>query len=527
MSKRKFLTIALTLALVGVMALALAGCGGKEDSGKTLKFVGQDYAGGNLDPSNMDNAGWQMVRMGIGETLFKFDENSKPVPWLCKEVKTNDDKSEWVLTLNKGIKFSNGTELTASLAKASIERLYKNEKEKKGTSTPSTYLVYKTLTADDKAGTLTITVDPTNYINVAAALAHPTFVIIDTSSKEDIATKPISTGPYAVKSITEKKNYTLEKNKNYWKGDVPYEEVVFTCNDDASAKALALKGGDVDVAENITSVTDLNELKKNKDYEVLEVEGNRTAFTFINQREGKALANKDLRLAVNMAIDDKTLCEKTVGGLYAPGTAILPTSIDFGSKDVRSKTDFNIEKAKEILDKAGIKDSDKDGIRELNGKNIELTYLTYTSRNLHEFAEAHGEALKEIGIKCKVKKTDPDTQWNKLVAGEFDLGNQNWNVMQSGDPQGFLKNFYSKGENNYGKFASAKYDKLYDELLVTKDDAKRKEICTKLQQIIEDEAAVIVNGYYKSNICWNKKVSGVKYQAMDYYWITKDIMPSK
>lgn len=526
MKKHNIFPLLTAAVLACVMAFTLTACGGGKASKDTLRFVGQDYPGGNLNPSYMDNSGWQLIRLGIGETLFKFNKDSDVVPWLAKSYKTNADQSEWVITLNKNIQFSNDKKLTASGAKASIERMYANEKAKKGTASPSTYLTYKSITADDAAGTITITTDASKYINVPAALCNPCFVIIDTTAKTDVSKKPICTGPYAVSSIQPKKRYNLVKNKHYWNGKVPYEKVVFTCSEDASAKALALQNGDQDIAENVTSATDLKTLKEKGDFHVKEVQGTRTALTFMNMRSGRPLANKALRRAINTAMDDKTMCNKTVGGLYAPGVGVLPTSLDYGSSDVKDTTSYSIKKAKAILDAAGIKDTDKDGWRELDGKNIALTYLTYTNRNLHEFAEAQAESMKKIGIKVTVKKTDSDTQWNKLVAGDFDLGNQNWNVMQSGDPQGFMENFKTDGENNYGKYSNSEYDSLYAKLQTTKDTAARKQLFTQLQQILEDDAAIIVNGYYKSNICWSKDVTGVTYQSMDYYWITNKIKPA-
>ena len=526
MKKQKVFPLIAAVALACVMACPLTACStGKADK-DTLRFVGTDYAGGNLDPSYMDNAAWQLERLGVGETLFRLDEHGKARPWLAKSCQVNADQSRWVITLKPNVRFSNGRKLTASGAKAAIDRMFANEKAKKGTTTPFTYLNPAGIAADDAAGTLTITTDPAQYVNVPAALAHPDFCMIDTSSKTDVSSRPIGTGPYVVTAIKTKKSYTLEKNKHYWDGPVPYKKVIFTCSDDASAKALALQSGDQDVAENLTTAADLNTLKNDRHYRVKEVQAVRTGFTYLNLRSGHPLANKALRLALCTATDNRTICRKTVGGLYTPGIGILPTVIDYGSKDVKDPTPYSLKKAKAILDKAGIKDTDKDGWRELNGKNISLTYLTFSGRNLPEFAEAQTDFFKRIGIRCTVKKTDADTHWNKLVAGDFDLANLTWNVMQSGDPQGFMANFTSGAENNYGKYASGQYDSLYAQLKTTKNTAARRQLFTRLQQILKEDAAVIVGGYYKTNICWSENVTGVTYLPVDYYWITKDIKPA-
>ena len=126
MKKQKVFPLIAAVALACVMACPLAACGtGKADK-DTLRFVGTDYAG------------WQLERLGVGETLFRLDEHGKARPWLAKSCQVNADQSRWVITLKKNVVFSNGKKLTASGAKAAIDRMFANEKAKKGTTTPST-----------------------------------------------------------------------------------------------------------------------------------------------------------------------------------------------------------------------------------------------------------------------------------------------------------------------------------------------------------------------------------------------------
>ena len=112
--------------------------------------------------------------------------------------------------------------------------------------------------------------------------------------------------------------------------------------------------------------------------------------------------------------------------------SVLPSTLDYGYDKLNDTISFDEEKAKKILDDAKIVDSNKDGYRELDGKNIELNFLTYDSRNLTDFAEGVALQLEKIGIKVNVKKTDADTEWNMLVSGEYDLLNTNWMTVQDG-----------------------------------------------------------------------------------------------
>ena len=114
-----------------------------------------------------------------------------------------------------------------------------------------------------------------------------------------------------------------------------------------------------------------------------------------------------------------------------------------------------------------------------------------------------------------------------LVAGEYDLLATNWMTVQDGDPYGYLENWYSKSNANYCAYKNDEYDKLYENLADEMDEEKRKEITQKLQQILIDDSAVLVHGYYNSNMCSNTSVTGADISIADYYWISTNMKPAE
>ena len=121
----KFSKKAAALVAAGILTCGLvAGCGGgggdkKADSGKAkvLTFGCQMYSDGLIDPSLQTNTAWNCSRFGVGQTLFRFDDNVKAVPQLAESATPSDGNKTWVFKLKKGIKFSNGTEMTATKVK--------------------------------------------------------------------------------------------------------------------------------------------------------------------------------------------------------------------------------------------------------------------------------------------------------------------------------------------------------------------------------------------------------------------------
>ena len=90
-----------------------------------------------------------------------------------------------------------------------------------------------------------------------------------------------------------------------------------------------------------------------------------------------------------------------------------------------------------------------------------------------------------------------------------------------------MENWYSKSKANYCSYKNEKYDKLYEELLVETDQDKIKELVQEMQQILVDDGAALIHGYYKGNICSTKSVEGANVYTADYYWISTAIKPAE
>ena len=525
------------LALAGAAVLAvglLAGCGssGGTSGGSgaatpsgdltTLNFGCQMYGDGLIDPANQINAAWNVMRYGIGEALFKFNDNMETEPWLAASYDT-EDYTTWVITLKEGIKFSNGDDMTASAVKASFDRMFAEGPN--GSSTPEKYVPYETqITADDAANTVTFVLPQANA-NFLGNLAYPVCVIVDVAATTDWNNGVIGTGPYMVESFQDQVGYTMKANPNYYE-EVPYETVNIMFMGDASAKAMALQRGQVDLVENITNVADIQTLEADENFTVDIASGVRCGFAWMNFKG--VLGNETIRQAIQMAVDHETICaSNTIGGLYTAGYSVLPSTLSYGYDKLNNPYPYDPDAANKLLDDAGIKDTDGDGIRELNGQNINLKFVSYENRLLNDFSDAYALYLAEIGIGVTADYGSSDDQWSKLVAFEYDLNNNNWTTVGNGDPTEYMANWYSKAEANYCGYANDEYDKLYEELQTEFDTDKRAELLQQMQQILIDDAVCIVDGYYNSSMIYSKNVGYAHIHTADYYWLSTEIVPAK
>ncbi|MDO4975951.1 MAG: ABC transporter substrate-binding protein [Eubacteriales bacterium] len=544
------------LLMASTMALGmLTACGGggsaegntgaaAADGEKVLNFGCYKYSD-NFDPAIDQNSAWDSMRLGITECLFKFDSEVVAQPQLCDEiVSESEDMTEFVYHIRDGVKFSNGNPCDAQAVADSLTRLYtvtNSDNEFYGT-TATSYADIASVTADQEANTITIKLNVPNY-NLEGALCFPYYGIIDvggdtTDEKHqgDVANNQaagyadlevIGTGPYVLESYDETTSCgVLHANENYWKEEVPFDKVVFTHIAEADKKAMALQAGEIDLTENITTTADLDALKGNDNFYVSQCTGVRTGFGYINFKG--ILANEALRQAILMSIDGQTMADVTVGGMYTYGPQVLPSSTSFDHSKLNNPFAYDPEKATKTLDDAGIVDNDGDGIRELDGKNVEITFITYVNRCLDTFAEACEPAISGLGIKCNVQVVDDQKIWDVLEAGDFDILNNNWTTMGVGDPTPFLKNWLGGDAANYNGYQNDKYDAALKTLETEADDAKREELVLTMEQQLLDDAAVLVHGYYNSSMISNKaKVTGADIQTIDYYWLSSDIKPAQ
>lgn len=465
------------------------------------------------------SASWFVVRWGVGECLVKNGDDGAYLPWLATEWSVADDNLTWTFKLRDDVKFSNGNPMTATSVKESIEYVYANDEN----HDINGFMEYSEITADDEAGTITI-VTTKPVPDMPGVMAYPMMTVFDVAAttadgRDPILDGVIGTGPYVLTSFTQDHDVQLAKNEYYY-GEVPFETVNVQIMSESSNRLAALQDGSADMAINIASA-DRNILAADPTKTISLVSGARTGFYHINLNG--VLGNESLRKAVLMAYDRDTICNISTQGSYTPGYTLVSPVLDFGGADIENATPYDVEAANALLDEAGIVDSDGNGIRELDGTDVVLQIKTQQNRQMDIMSAAIAENMKAIGIGAEVI---PYTAQNdELAGGQYDLGTTNNMIIPTGDPANTLRYWYSEASNNFSGYNNPDFDAKYEALADTMDQAERKELIKEMQEMINNDAAVLVGGYYNFNICGNANVSGVHNPTCDFYWITTDIVP--
>lgn len=515
----------LSLILAGCMMMALPVTASAAD--KTQLNVATELMGATLETTDLSNS-WFVMRWGITECLVKNGDDGSWQPWLAESWEVADDNLTWTFKIRDGVTFSNGEPVTASKVKESIDYLYEVQNpDNGGVGDIYGFMTYTELTADDEAGTITIVTDkPT--ADVPGVMAYPMTGIIDVaaSKERDIPLEgPIGTGPYAVTSFTQDHDIQLAKNENYWDGEVPFETVNVVRIPEAATRSLSLQDGSADIAINVQAV-DRAQLEAAGTFNISVVSGARDGYYHVNF--ARALGNETLRKAVFMAIDGEAICDVTTNGSYTYGwTPLAPVYENYGGGECEDLYHYDPDAAMAMLDEAGIVDGDGDGIRELDGENINLVFVTTQSRQMDLIAQAMTEQIKAIGVGCETQVVE--SQGDYMDNGTFDFVNSNEMVIPTGDPVNFLSHWYSKAGTtyNYSRYENAEYDEIFEKLQTEFDTETRNGYIAQLNKILADDAAMLLGGYYNFNMCSAPTVTGAVNPTCDFYWITTDIVPAE
>ncbi|KIR03348.1 Oligopeptide ABC transporter, periplasmic oligopeptide-binding protein OppA [Lachnospiraceae bacterium TWA4] len=334
----------------------------------------------------------------------------------------------------------------------------------------------------------------------------------------------IGTGPYAVKELKTDDHLNLVKNENYWNGTPGFEDITIRTISDGDTLTMALQSGEIDAAYGLPYAS-YPIFQASSDYTFSSTPTSRAFFAHMNY-ESDIIKDDAVRKAIAMGIDKEGFVNTLLEGNGYPAIGIYPDNFSFGGDAVKAKA-YDEEGAKKVLEDAGWVDSDNDGIREKDGKKLEIKWLTYPSRQeLPLLAESVQASLKKIGMDVKINSTAD----HKKIIGDASA----WDVYASamvtaptGDPQYFFTTHcLDDATVNNGHYHNDELEKLAKELAGTFDTAKRGELAVKMQQILLDDDAFIFCSHLKMTMVSKSTVTGLTAHPCDFYEITADLKPA-
>jgi peptide/nickel transport system substrate-binding protein len=492
------IAVAATLALLVALAVA-AGAPAKGDQ-KTTVTVATIREVDTLNPSIgalvFDYEVWNQV---FPTVTRKAASDFATTPGIASSWSSSDGGRTYTYKIRPDLKWSDGQPLTADDAAYTINRSRKEQ-----------WLNYTSFTGDLVAtapNPTTLVVHSTSPDPKLPSLGD-TYIVpkhvwdkipADQVSKYDAleGTGGVAGGPYVLTEVKKGQFVRMEANPNWWQGKPKVDEVIIRQFNNADAMVAALKNGEVDAVYEVPAGS-FNSLKGLDNIETTPaIQGSFNELA-LNGGDGlakphPALLDPKVREAIAYAIDRATIVDKVYSGNAQVATTIAPSADPAWIPKIPKSQQwtFDLAKANKILDDAGYKDTNGDGIREMPGGGQSLVF-SYAQRSDSEVAAPIEEYLsgwfKKIGIGLKVRLYS-DNQLTPLVGkGDYDMFVWGWTPYVDPDPQ--LQDFTCgqiskdpKDPSNYANdanYCDPTYDKLYEAQRVELNPQKRMRIVHEL-----------------------------------------------
>ncbi len=397
-------------------------------------------------------------------TLLKRDSNLNIIPDLAEKWTLSKDRLTWTVKIRKGVVFSDGSPLTAK----DVAFTYNKALESGGKADISP--LEAATAVDDSTVKIKLKEPDITFIQhlitlgiVPAKLYGPNY-----------GRNPIGSGPYKLVRWDEGQQLIVEANDKYY-GEQPSIKTLIFLFSDEDASLAAARAGQVDVL-GVPSNLASQEIPGMKLHVVKSVDNRGLMFPMVpnvgkKTPKGLAIGNNvtadiAIRKAVNYAVDREALVVGVLDGYGRPAFGVVD-DLPWDNADIRFK-DNDPKKAIAILEKAGWKDTDGDGIREKNGLKAEFTVLYNSKDSLRQgLALAISDMLRPIGIEA----TPKGVSWDRI---KNDLTNSNVVVYGFGDhsPLEMYNLYHTSGPEpmywNAGFYSNPVVDKYLDQARAAK-----------------------------------------------------------
>ena len=516
------------LALAGLIAAMF----GATVSAQTLT-MGVRAGPDSMDPHWSTLGGQAEALRHVFDTLVMADDKLQLKPGLAVSWKSTDETT-WEFKIRQGVKFHDGSELTAEDVKFSIDRI-------PVVTGPMSMTIYTKQVRDTRV------VDKYT-LHVRTKAAAPTlpndfirlFVVSKSIGMEarneqfNSGKAAIGTGPYRFVSWAPKGDMVMKRFDGYWGEKQHWEQVIRKEIPSDPARMAALKSGQVDLV-NYVPATDYASMQRDKSVDtfiadtvyILNITPNvKETLPKPVKVDGKEIAANPLRdarvrEAMDLAIDRKTLVRIVLEGLGRPANQLMPANFFGGSKNLPERP-FDVNKAKQLLTDAGYP------------KGFEIDFFCTNNRLPGDSAvcEALSQMWARAGLKVNANALNGTVFFPAQQKGEYSLWMSGWGTLtgEASYTYGSLVHTADAatglGAFNKQGYSNPAVDKLLEEGSRTMDDTKRRALFEKASELSMTDRALIPSVQLQT--IWASKAGMLTIPArMDQETLAYEIKPKR
>ncbi|EMA48525.1 putative dipeptides/oligopeptides ABC transporter periplasmic substrate-binding protein [Halococcus thailandensis JCM 13552] len=546
--------------------MSLAGCtnsgesgnnsSGGNSSGKNKKLkVGIKSEPWNLDPALYTDTGSRIISNVVYDNIVGIEPTEGPTPEVATKLAepVGENGKKWNIKLKEGVKFHDGSEMTAEDVKYTFEWIGNPDNDAAALGYAPMLRKKNGVPLVEKKGKYEVRLNltqPNSFWNDWMTRVIDGVVPKDSRGNvaeakgpkglgTNLTTDPIGTGPYKFREWKSGSHIIVDAFDDYYrngKNTPPYvDSIEFKFIPEASTRLSQLRSKNVDMMNQVPP-KDFESLKNQSDITGKSLSGNSTVLNYINQNpkafgEKNPMSNVHNRRAFHYGIDAKSILKDVAQGEGVVQKGPWFPDSEWTSPKLRDKSMYDPEKAKSELEKGP------------NPDGFTIKYMTENISNRKQMATIIQNQLKDIGITVDVQSVEKSTLYSRLygtsrwhVAGaswgqsigqvfywlyagfatqrnhnnwhskpeDGNLSNDAWEPNGPKPPEGKPREKFGTNPGSGHKWYKSKIQQAF----ATNDTKEQKEIAYTLQEYIVDNV-IQSDLYYKSKLQgWRSSVEG-------------------
>ena len=560
------------VAMAGCMAASLAACGGSASSAastetstaaSTEAATGEESTGTangftveygpnpeTLDPALNSAIDGANTLITVFEPLLLIDQNNEVIPGQAESYTVSDDGLVWTFTMRDGLKWSDGSDLTAKDFEYSFKRLaapdtaapyaetvvgmidgYEDavgNPDAAGNMTTEPDFDALNVVASEDGKTLTVTLSyPCAYFDKLAAFAamSPVQQATVEANGDAWCTQPdtyVCNGPYMITAWVPSERIVLSKNTNYVGGwdssKIVSDTITLLLLEDSSAAYAAYNSGEAQLIKDVPTdeIPSLTKAEDGGDFYVDTILG--TYYVSLNDQK-EPFNDVNVRKALSLAIDRDYVANTIMQGTYTPAYNLVGPGIvdengmfydnaNGGKTYISEDYEANLEAAKQALADAGYP----------NGEGFPVIEYSTNDAGYHTpVAEYLQQAWGELGITVNINKVEWASFTPLRRAGDYDASRNGW-VMDYNDPSNMIELFTTGNGNNDGKYSSADFDAAVEASKVA-DKSVHFQKLHEAEDILMNDYACIPVAYYNDFWLQSPSLKGTWHSPYGYWYL--------
>lgn len=490
LSRRNFLKGGAGFAAAASLA-SLVGCGGEPvtssdgagsgDQAASKIVLGRPVDSNNLDPVTcIGNENIFMFNLIVEGLVKTADDSGDIEPCLAEKWDVSDDGRTYTFHVMEGLKFSDGSDVTAEDWKWTFERAM-------AATDSHWYSCVENIESVECPDDTTVIV--TTKEAAASTLANLSIFEVGVQSKahfdevgeeEYVNAGPVGTGPYVLDEWVKGEYMTFKANPNYREEGLPLtEEIEFRVVADDNSRVIQLQGGDIDVADSVPFAS-LQQLEGDANCSP-QVDPATMVYWISLNTQNEYLSNPQVREALYQATDAQEIIDMTSYGYAETAGSVISATSEYCDTSIEPPV-ADVEAAKKLLEEAGYPDG------------FEIRLLLRGGNALYEsIAQVILDQWKKIGVTVNIDSRE-STAYSQ-ARNELDL-----DVVISGwsddvpDPTSLMQ-FIFDYDAAFGYYSGMQQPEELQEVnrqaTVELDVEKRKELYAQIQQAFREEAIFI------------------------------------